>query len=135
MSLRDIAAETPETIVQSLADILIREIKSDLPVVAVPLLVASVVRRGAPSTAEEIAMDAIALAERVPDDTLVFDDSELEEAVVAHQLDILVLRHILEKNGGRYSVIDHEVAAYYVNSLSPHLGAEPANLPEIAVSE
>ena len=135
VSLRDIAAEAPETVVQNLADRLMREIKSDLPVVAVPLVVASLVRRGAPSSTEEIAADARALADRVPSDTVMFDDSELDEAAVARQLDILVLRHILEKNGGRYSVFDHEIAAYYANSLLPHLGEEPTKSLKPAASE
>ena len=75
------------------------------------------------------------LAETVPDDTLVFNESDLEEPAVARQLDILVLRHVLEKVGDRYGIIDQELAAYYANSLSPHLEMDQVKSLETASSK
>ena len=121
VSLRKLAGEASDDVVRQLGDVLLREIKSDVPVVAVPLIVASLVRRGAPSTAAESASDAKALAADVPDDRCLFSKDELGEAEVASHLEILVLRHVLENENGRYRIIDHEIADYYANSLSPQV--------------
>ena len=47
--------------------------------------------------------------------------NELKEEEVSRQLDILALRHVLDEDGGRYAIKDLDVAAYYANTLVPHL--------------
>ena len=97
------------------------EIRADLPIASVPLLLASLIEIGRPAGAEEVGACARRLVQGLPEECLVFSDDELKEGEVARQLEILALRHVLEEDGGRYAIKDRDVAAYYANTLVPHL--------------
>ena len=121
VSLRELAFEHEDGLVERLGDVLANEIRADLPIASVPLLLASLIEIGRPAGAEEVCECARRLVQGLPEECLVFSEDELKEEEVARQLDILALRHVLEEDGGRYAIKDRDVAAYYANTLVPHL--------------
>ena len=123
VSLRDIASEEPEDTVARLADVLFDEIRAGLPVVAMPLYFVSLITRGEPATVEEIAQDVRDMIADMPRGTIVLPDTDFPVGDVSHALDVLVLRRFVKLEGGRYSIVDRDIASYYANSLTPHIGA------------
>ena len=121
VSLQALAAEHEDGLVERLGEVLAEEIRADLPIASVPLLLASLIEIGRPAGADEVGECARRLVQGLPEECLVFSDDELKEEEVSRQLDILALRHVLDEDGGRYAIKDLDVAAYYANTLVPHL--------------
>ena len=59
----------------------------------------------------------------MPRGTIVLPDTDFPAEDVSHALDVLVLRRFVKLEGGRYSIVDRDIASYYANSLTPHIGA------------
>lgn len=119
VSLRALSAEAPDDLVRHLADTLFDRIQAGLPVVRVPLLLAGLRDLGVPSTVTEVAARAKDLLAEMPGTTVYVDGKDLDDEEVTRELDILVLRQILEKTGDRYRIADGDVADYYANSVAP----------------
>lgn len=137
VSLREMAGANREVVVSDLAESLFDGIRKNLPIVTVPLLIATLLNRGVPSTAAEIAADAGVALGRLQAGEVWISGGQLAPEVVAAELDILVLRHMLTAEDGRYAIADTDVACYYANSLAPHFDAPQllhADFPEATKS-
>ncbi len=136
VSLSEVATGTDGDVVPSLAERLSNDIRVSTPVLSVPLvLTASLLLEGG-ATPAAIASKARSLRENIRSDVADFVVDLADEGNVIEILDVLVLRQILKRDGGVYSIKNQDVAVFYANSMRPHLAADASSaLPEISKPE
>lgn len=132
VALSGLAAANSGDLVEHLAGRLASEIRGATPVVTVPLILAALLVNGGSGTVAGIAATKARLRGALPAGAPVFALAPDDTEGLRRELDILVLRRVLAREGETYRILDTHLAAYYANSLSPHLSADAAAaIPDI----
>lgn len=132
VSLSQMEKEAPHDLVDVLAERLIRDIRSAIPVVNAPLLTASLLALGGSGNLDAILTKTEELRAGMPEGTADFALPAGDLAAWQRELDILVLRDILAKEGQTYRIAEVHLAAYYANSIKAHLDAETVSaIPDV----
>ena len=101
--------------------------------VTTPLAMAAMFQLTAPVTQDALLAEMTRLRSTFPAD--VANEPE-EEENFERVLSILVLRELLTQNADGYAIADVELAAFYANSLRPHLDDKAlAAIPEPLLPE
>ena len=129
VSLRAMAEDNPSDLVVALADRLIADIRASVPVVNAPLAIAGLLALGGSGDMEAILSEASRLRANLSDEAVDFASAFEDRAAWQRELDILVLRQVLELSGETYSIADKSLAAFYANSIKTHL--DPATVAAI----
>ncbi len=115
-----------EDIVQTLGARLEEDIRAGVPLVTVPILMTAMLLRNTPSTLDEIAEEMRALRAglvRTPPDFAVSVD---DKPALLRELNALVLRHILTRDGDHFMIAELDLAVFYANSIAQYLAADAA---------
>ena len=119
-------AEQGGDLVETLAAQLHDDIEAEVPLVTGPLVLAALLMSDTPATVEEVAdrmRDLRAgLRGKPADEAIAPEDTEK----LTRALDILTLRHLLDREGGAYRVRERDLAVFYANSIRQHLSADAA---------
>ena len=126
VSLKALAGETPADLVVTLAERLNNDIRAVVPVVTVPLILAAIAQLPDGATVEDVASTMTSLRANVHRGAPVFALPSEDKDGIKRELDILVLRQILACEGGRFSVVETDLVAFYANSIAQHLSADAA---------
>lgn len=139
VSLRDLNRSAPDNLVDTLAERLIEDIRGAVPVVNTPLAVASLFALGGTADLDAILSEASRLRSRFAGNGLDFASPTDDRAAWQRELDILVLRHVLNRSEGLYGIAEPGLAAFYANSIKPHLDHEVVaaipSLPAVPATE
>ncbi|MGI9389268.1 MAG: 1-acyl-sn-glycerol-3-phosphate acyltransferase [Boseongicola sp.] len=126
VSLKVMAKQNPSDLVNTLAERLNSEIRAAVPIVSVPLILAAIVQRPDGATVDDIAEAMGDIRPNQPGDAPDFALSSEDKVKIKRELDILVLRQILQCEEDFYSPAEADLVAYYANSISQHLSADAA---------
>ncbi len=134
VSLSAAAAGGESKLVERLAVQLTTDIRTAVPLVTTPCLIVAIYAEGGSATLEAIAAKLDEILAGVKDapanDCVPPDDRE----ALRRELDVLVLRKILKREGDAYGIAAPVLATYYANSIRHHLSAAAAeSLPPPAL--
>ncbi len=126
VSLTAAAAQGEDGLVHRLAARLTDDIRAAVPYVTTPCILATIYAEGGTASEDAIARglgDIVTRSDGVPvNDAVSPDDRE----ALRHELDVLVLRQILTREGDTYAIAAPDLALYYANSIRHHLSASAA---------
>ncbi len=133
VSLSALDREGGEDLVARLAERLVQDMRASVPMVSAPLLIASLLALGDGADLDALLEKAADIRAKLKIAEVDFTHDFTDRAAWQRELDVLVLRSILSVSDGAYSVADKDLAAYYANSILPHLDDEVASaIPEIS---
>lgn len=131
VSLRAMDQIATGNLVEALADRLIEDIRAGVPVVNAPLAIAALLSLGGRADLNAILAEVTRLRSGIPDHALDFASPGEDRAAWQRELDILVVRKVLEGSADDYRIADASLAAFYANSIKSHLAAGvAAAIPE-----
>lgn len=133
VSLRAMDEIARDNLVEALADRLIDDIRAAVPVVNAPLALAALLSLGGTAELEAILAEASRVRQNFSESVLDFALPVDDRAAWQRELDILVLRQVLERTDNGYSIADASLAAFYANSIKAHLDPDiVAAIPSLA---
>ncbi len=127
VSLSAAAAEGEDGLVERLAAQLTSDIRAAVPLVSTPCLIAALYAEGGTASEDQIAQ-AMGRIVAPRDDGQPANDavSPDDREALRRELDVLVLRQILSREGDTYAIAAPDLALYYANSIRHHLSASAA---------
>lgn len=133
MSIAEMAATAPDDLVQALGETLLERIRAVTPVTTAPLAMAAMFQLQAPVTKDELLAEMARLKSGFPKEVANEPDAEISFDRV---LSVMVLRELLIEDEEKFTIADVDLAAYYANSLRPHLDEKALSvIPEPLVPE
>lgn len=140
VSLRAMDAAAPDDLVEALAERLINDIRAAVPVVNAPLALSALLSLGGEADLDAILAETSRVRSSLSEGAVDFALPAEDRAAWQRELDILVLRHVLERTDDGYAVADPSLAAFYANSIKGHLepaviSAIPSLDPELATEK
>ena len=133
MSIAEMAATAPDDLVQALGETLLERIRAVTPVTTAPLAMAAMFQLQAPVTKDELLAEMARLKSGFPKEVANEPDAEISFDRV---LSVMVLRELPIEDEDKFTIADVDLAAYYANSLRPHLDQKALSvIPEPLVPE
>ena len=103
---------------ENLGDALRDAIEANVPVVSAPLILSAIRRLGDETDPSRIQAEVRSLLDALPAHVPV--DASADD--VERELGVLTVRKLISEKDGRYSVVDDELAEFYINSIAHHFG-------------
>ncbi|MEP0566028.1 MAG: 1-acyl-sn-glycerol-3-phosphate acyltransferase [Paracoccaceae bacterium] len=133
MSISELAEGNPPDLVQTLGAHLLEDTRAFTPVTTTPLAMAAMFQVAAPVSKEVLLSEMARLKADFPQQAV--DATDRDDAF-DRALSEMVMRDLLVEENGTYALKDEELAAFYANTLRPHLGELPVGaIPKPVVSE
>lgn len=118
MSISEMAEPPQDDLVQVLGETLLDRIRAITPVTTAPLAMAAMFQLQAPVTKDALLAEMTRLRSEFPPEVANEPDAETDFDRV---LSVMILRELLTEDQDGYSIADVDLAAFYANSLRPHL--------------
>lgn len=132
-AIAEMAQGASEDLVQELGDALLARIRAITPVTTAPLAMAAMFQLEAPVTQETLLAEMDRLRASFPKEAA---DETGSDASFERVLSVLVLRELLVEDSEGFAINDRDLAAFYANTLRPHLDETTlANIPSPVVPE
>lgn len=133
MSISQLAAQNPPDLVHMLGAHLLEDIRAITPITTTPLAMAAMYQLDAPVTKEKLVAEMARLRAGFPAEAL--GETHAGEAF-DRTLSEMVVRDLLVETAEGLTIADADLAAFYANSLRPHLAQRAqAKIPEPVVVE
>jgi glycerol-3-phosphate O-acyltransferase len=133
VAISELADKAPDDLVQALGDHLLANIRAITPVTTAPLVMAAMFQLPAPVNKEALLNEMSRLKAVFPPEAADQTDASAD---FDHALAVLMMRGLLVENEGGFAIEDTELAAFYANSLRPHLPEDDLKaIPEPVVPE
>ena len=115
-----------DDLVKTLGERLKEDIRAGVPLVTVPLIMAAMISRNAPSTFDDIVEGIRAIRSGCIHSPPDFSVSAEDTTRLKGELGGLVMRDILTVDGDQYRIAEPDLASFYANSISQYLAADAA---------
>ena len=133
MSISTLAQRDPPDLVHMLGTHLLEDIRAFTPVTTTPLVMAAMYQLQAPVTKEALLAEMARLQAGFSDQAL----DETDKGVAFDRtLSEMVMRDLLVEDEKGFTISDADLAAFYANTLRPHLGENAQTMiPKPVVAE
>ena len=126
VSLSEAARAGSDGLVRRLAETLSGQIRAAVPLVTTPALIAALYAEGGSAPEEAIAARLKTILAQKPEDAPSDVIDPEDSSAIGRELQILVMRQILKREGDAYVIASPDLAIYYANSIRQHLAADAA---------
>ncbi|NNE89499.1 MAG: glycerol-3-phosphate acyltransferase [Silicimonas sp.] len=133
ISISEMAKSEPDDLVLALGEACLSQIREITPVTTAPLAMAAMFQLQAPVTKDALLAEMTRLRSSFPAEAA---NEPEEDKHFDRVLSVMVLRELLTEDADGYTIADPELAAFYANSLRPHLDRKALELiPEPVLPE